>query len=83
MMKSVIALGFVADTLALVPAQAATMCNAADMMKMQSGVDKMSDPAKKDMAMKEMAMAKDSMMKKDEKGCSMHMEKTEGMMPKM
>jgi hypothetical protein len=35
------------------------------------------------MAMKEMAMAKDSMMKKDDKGCAMHMEKTEGMMPKM
>jgi hypothetical protein len=83
MLKSAIALGFVAATFAFAPAQAAMMCSDADMMKMQSGVDKMSDPAKKDMAMKEMAMAKDSMIKKDDKGCAMHMEKTEGMMPKM
>jgi len=81
MLKSAIALGFVAATLTFVPAQAAMMaCTDADMMKMQTGVEKMSYVTKKDMAMKEMSMAKESMAKKDDKDCAMHMEKVQGMM---
>lgn len=36
---------------------------------------KMTDTAKKEMAMKEVAMAKDMMAKQDETGCMMHMDK--------
>jgi hypothetical protein len=81
MLKSALALGFVMTTLAILPARAADMmCDEAGMMKMQSHVAAMSDASKKEMAMKEMAMAKDSMGKKDDKGCMMHMEKVHGMM---
>jgi hypothetical protein len=81
MLKSALALGFVLSTLAILPARAADMkCDEAGMMKMQSGVTAMTDATKKEMAMKEMAMAKDSMGKKDDKGCMMHMEKIQGMM---
>ncbi len=81
MLKSAFALGLVAAALTFVPAQAAeSMCNEAGMMKMQSGVEKMTDASKKEMAMKEMAMAKDGMAKKDDKECMMHMDKIKGMM---
>ncbi|MBB4039671.1 hypothetical protein GGR34_001313 [Microvirga flocculans] len=55
-------------------------CDEAGMKMANDSVMKMTDASKKDMAMKEMAMAKDMMMKKDEKGCMMHMEKAMGVM---
>jgi hypothetical protein len=55
-------------------------CSDADMAKFQTSVMGMSDAAKKGMAMKEMSMAKDSMAKKDDKGCMTHMMKAQGMM---
>ena len=73
MLKAVVALGLMAAAFAC-PAQAqTTSCTDADMMKMQASVDKMTDATKKEAAMKEMAMAKDSMAKKDDKGCMDHM----------
>jgi hypothetical protein len=82
MLKSVLSVGVVLTTLAILPARAADtmMCDEAGMMKMQTGVSGMTDATKKDMAMKEMSMAKESMAKKDEKDCMMHMEKVQGMM---
>lgn len=50
------------------------------MTKANADMMKMSDANKKAAAMKEMDMAKSMMMKKDEKGCMMHMEKAMGMM---
>jgi hypothetical protein len=55
-------------------------CDNAGMKMANDSVMKMTDASKKDMAMKEMAMAKDMMMKKDEKGCMMHMQKAMGTM---
>lgn len=49
-------------------------CDDASMMKMQSHMDAMTDPAKKDMAMKEMQMAKDAMKAKKMDDCAMHMD---------
>ncbi len=81
MLKSTVAVGFVFAILACVPARAADMmCDEAGMSKMQTGVMGMTDASKKEMAMKEMSMAKESMDKKDDKGCMMHMEKIQGMM---
>jgi hypothetical protein len=82
MLKSTFIIGILFASLAVIPARAAMMeCSEANMMKMQTGMEKMSDMSKKDMAMKEMGMAKDSMAKKDDKDCMMHMQKAEGMMP--
>jgi hypothetical protein len=87
MMKSAVTLAFGAAMLTFVPAQAQMMkmmpCTDANMMKMQDEVGKMTDASKKEMAMNEMSMAKDSMGKKDNKDCMMHMKKAEDMMPKM
>jgi hypothetical protein len=82
MLKSTVAVGLVFAALAcVVPARAADMmCDAAGMSKMHTGVMGMTDASKKEMAMKEMSMAKESMDKKDDKGCMMHMEKIQGMM---
>ena len=55
-------------------------CDDASRKMANDSVMMMKDASKKDMAMKEMAMAKDMMMKKDEKGCMMHMEKAMGTM---
>jgi hypothetical protein len=83
MLKSTIAFGLLFASLAIVPARAEMMeCNDANMMKMQTSMGKMTDATKKEMAMKEMGMAKDSMAKKDDKECMMHMQKVEEMMPK-
>ncbi|WP_259667693.1 hypothetical protein [Rhizobium lentis] len=52
-------------------------CDEASMMKMQSDMDAMTDPAmkeKKEMASKEMMMAKDSMMANKMDDCRMHMD---------
>lgn len=82
MFKFTFATCFVFASLAVVPAHAAMMeCNETNMMKMQTGMEKMSDMSKKEMAMKEMGMAKESMAKKDDKDCMMHMQKAEEMMP--
>ena len=82
MLKSTIAVGLLFAALTAIPARAAMMeCSEANMMKMQTGMEKMSDMSKKDMAMKEMGMAKESMAKKDDKDCMMHMQKAEEMMP--
>ena len=51
-------------------------CDDASMMKMQTDMDAMSDPAmkaNKDMAMKQMGMAKNAMKDKKMEDCSMHM----------
>ncbi len=82
MLKFTIATCFVFAALTVVPARAAgtMMCDEAGMAKMNTGVMGMTDTNKKDMAMKEMTMAKESMMKKDDKDCMMHMQKVEGMM---
>ena len=81
MLKSTLAIGVILTTFAILPARAANMmCDEPSMMKMQTGVSAMGDASKKEMAMKEMGMAKESMEKKDEKGCMMHMEKVQGMM---
>jgi uncharacterized protein YycO len=87
MLKSTVAFSLVATLLTLVPAQAQMMkmtpCTDANMMKMQDDIEKMTDATKKEMAMKEASMAKDSMGKKNDKDCMMHMKKAEDMMPKM
>ncbi|WP_246590337.1 hypothetical protein [Rhizobium lentis] len=52
-------------------------CDEASMMKMQSDMHAMTDPAmkeKKEMASKEMMMAKDSMMANKMDDCRMHMD---------
>jgi hypothetical protein len=49
---------------------------------MNTGMEAMSDAAKKEEAMKEMQMAKAAMDKKDDAGCKMHMENAMKMMPK-
>ena len=51
-------------------------CNDASMAKMKTEVMGMSDGTKKTMAMDHMKMAQDSMMKKDMKACTMHMQET-------
>ncbi|ANL66254.1 hypothetical protein AMC82_CH02618 [Rhizobium phaseoli] len=61
-------------------------CDDASMMKMQSDMDAMTDPAmkeKKEMASKEMKMAKDSMKAKKMDDCKMHMENAMKSMGKM
>lgn len=55
-------------------------CTESGMKMADDSMMSMSDPAKKDMAMKEMDMAKSMMMKKNMKGCMMHMHKAMGMM---
>ena len=63
---------FAADTMM------ATKCDNASMMKMQTSMDKMTDPMMKDkkaMASSEMMMAKDSMKAKKMADCKMHMDK--------
>ena len=52
-------------------------CDDASMMKMQTEMDAMTDPAmkeKKEMAMKEMDMAKEAMKANKMDDCKMHME---------
>ena len=83
MLKTILAVGCVTVALCASAAQAQTMaCTDADMTKMQGMVDKMADATQKDAANKEMMMAKDSMGKKDDKGCMDHMGNVEKMMPK-
>jgi hypothetical protein len=58
-------------------AQEMMKCDDASMMKVQTELDAMTDPAmaqQKDMAMKEMAMAKEAMAAKKTDECTMHME---------
>ncbi|WP_112991152.1 hypothetical protein [Rhizobium sp. AN80A] len=67
-------------------AMMAAECDDGSMMKMQSGIDAMSDPAmkeKKEMASKEMMMAKDSMAAKKMDDCKMHMDNAMKSMGKM
>jgi hypothetical protein len=61
-------------------------CDDASMMKMQTQMDGMTDPAmkeKKEMASKEMMMAKNSMKEKKMEDCTMHMDKAMKAMGKM
>ena len=84
MKNSTFAIAAVAAMLAVSPAMAQmTSCTAADMTKMETDAGKMTDATKKADAMKEMAMAKESMDKKDDKGCMTHMDNAMKMMPKM
>ena len=55
-------------------------CSEANMKTANDSMMKMTDASKKAAVMKEMDMAKDMMGKKDEKGCSMQMDKAMGMM---
>ncbi len=58
-------------------AQEMMKCDDESMMKMQTEMDAMTDPAmaqQKDMAMKEMAMAKEAMAANKTDECTMHME---------
>lgn len=58
-------------------AQEMMKCDDASMMKMQTEMDAMTDPAmaqQKDMAMKEMEMAKEAMAANKTDECTMHME---------
>lgn len=67
-------------------AMMANKCDDASMMKMQSSMDKMTDPMMKDkkaMASSEMMMAKDSMKAKKMDDCKMHMDKAMKSMGKM
>jgi hypothetical protein len=67
---------------AMMPAK----CDDASMMKMQSDMDGMTDPAmkeKKEMASKEMMMAKDSMKAKKMEDCKTHMDNAMKSMGKM
>jgi hypothetical protein len=81
MLKSIFALALVTASLAIVPARAESMaCTDANMMKMQAGMDKITDATKHDSAANEMVLAKAAMAKKDEKACMMHMDKIQGMM---
>jgi hypothetical protein len=83
-MKKYVLAAVSAALLSVAPAYAQTgammpKCDDAGMKMANDSVMKMADASKKDMAM-EMAMAKDMMMKKDSKGCAMHMEKAMGAM---
>jgi len=78
MLKANVLAAVLAFTVA-VPAFAANdmmECNEASMSKMKTDVMGMSDGEKKTMAMDHMKMAEDSMMKKDMKACTMHMQET-------
>ena len=57
-------------------------CTDAEMMKMNSTIDAMGAGSSKTMAMDHMKMAKDSMIKSDMSGCSMHMNEAMGAMEK-
>jgi hypothetical protein len=77
----VFALFAVTPTLAQTSGTMTTMnCSEASMTKANADMMKMTDANKKAAAMNEMEMAKTMMMKKDERGCMMHMEKAMGMM---
>jgi hypothetical protein len=76
---------FAEDAMKATDAMAATKCDDSSMMKLQTEVDAMSDPAmkdQKDMAMKEVAMAKDSMKAAKTDDCMMHMKGAMGAMHK-
>lgn len=62
------------------PATKGVACTDASMKSANDSMMKMTDASKKAAVSKELAMAKDMMAKKDDKGCSMQMEKAMGMM---
>ena len=74
MMKSLI-VAAIAGFAFIAPAHTAEMmkCDDATMMKMQTEMDAMTDPAMKEMAMKEMDMAKTAMKDGKMEDCTMHM----------
>jgi hypothetical protein len=84
MLTRILAAAGLALAFAIAPAVAQDnmMCDEASMMKMNTGMEAMTDAAKKEEAMKEMQMAKDAMDKKDDANCKMHMENAMKMMPK-
>jgi hypothetical protein len=83
MLKFTFAICLLFASLAVIPARAEmTECTDANVMKMQGGMEKMSDTNKKEMGMKEMGMTKESMAKKNGADCIRHMQKAEEMMPK-
>lgn len=55
-------------------------CSDANMKTANDSMMKMTDATKKAAVVKEMDIAKDMMLKKDEKGCAMHIDKAMGMM---
>jgi hypothetical protein len=78
MLKSTLAFALLALLLSFAPSQAQTMtCSDADMMKMQTQANAVTDAKKKEMAMKEMTMAKDMMAQKKTDDCMMHMKNAE------
>jgi hypothetical protein len=84
MLTRILAAAGLALAFAIAPAAAQDkmMCDEASMMKMNTGMEAMTDAAKKEEAMKEIQMAKEAMDKKDDAGCKMHMENAMNMMPK-
>lgn len=85
-MKSLIAAASVAAMLVAAPAFAME-CTDAEMKSMNGKIDGMAAGEGKTMAMDHMKMAKDSMAKKDDKECAMHMKQAmdsmDGKMDKM
>ena len=86
-MKKTLIVAALAGFALIAPAHAAEMmmCDDASMMKMQTEMDAMTDPAmkdKKDMAMKEMDMAKMAMKDGKTDDCMMHMGEADKQMMK-
>ena len=73
MIKSILSTVAVSAFLFAAPAAFAADCTT-EMKATDAMMGTATDATKKEMAMKEMAMAKDSMTKKDEAGCMMHVE---------
>ena len=76
MLKSTVAVGFVFATLSVRPRARAAGLHFA-FIPASSFAHRfmgMTDASKKEMATKEMSMAKESMAKKDDKDCVMHMQ---------
>jgi hypothetical protein len=81
MLKTAIALTFVAAAMGSVPVRADEMaCNEAYFHGVQSEVDKMSSAEKRELAKKEMLAARDSWTNKQMDDCMMHLRKMHDMM---
>jgi hypothetical protein len=65
------------DTTPLPP----TTCSTVELSKMNAETAKMTDPAKKAVAMKELTLATDLMAKNDMKGCATHLGNAIRMIP--
>ncbi len=73
MIRKLILLTCMSAVLTLAPAYAMD-CNDAELKKMQTDIDAMTDTTKKQEATKHLTMAMDSMKQKDTKACMSHMD---------